>query len=197
LCELGGIVKVHPLSIPDVLLIEPLVHGDERGFFLECWNDSRYSRAGIAPGGFKQLNHSRSARGILRGLHFQLQHPQGKLVRVLSGEVLDVAVDLRPDSRSYGHWVSAILSSENHHQLWIPPGFAHGFVTQSEQADFEYLCTELYHAEDEGCIRWNDPDLAIDWGVDEPCISEKDRQALSFVEQQHLFNAHYRNLGRT
>ncbi len=190
-------MKVRSLAIPDVMLIEPLVHGDERGFFLECWNAPRYSQAGVAASGFVQLNHSRSARGILRGLHFQLKHPQGKLVRALSGEVLDVAVDLRPSSSTFGQWVSAILNADKHHQLWIPPGFAHGFVTRSDSADFEYLCTDLYHAEDEGCIRWNDPELSIDWGVDDPRVSEKDRQALSFSAQKALFEKHYRNLLQT
>lgn len=166
-------MTVTETGLPGVLLIEPRVFGDARGFFLERYHAERYAEAGIEAA-FVQDNHSRSERGILRGLHFQIQHPQGKLVEVVQGEVYDVAVDVRPGSATFGQWTGVTLSAENHRQLWVPPGFAHGFVVVSETADFLYKCTDVYHPEDEGGIIWNDPDLGIDWPVPVPRLSEKD-----------------------
>lgn len=160
-------------ALPGVLIIEPRVFGDARGFFLERFHAERYAEAGIA-GPFVQDNHSHSERGILRGLHFQKQHPQGKLVEVVQGTVYDVAVDVRPGSPTFGQWVGVELSADNHRQFWVPPGFAHGFAVLSDTADFLYKCTDVYHPEDEGGVIWNDPDLGIDWMVDEPRLSAKD-----------------------
>jgi dTDP-4-dehydrorhamnose 3,5-epimerase len=155
-------VNVIQTAIPGVLVIEPVVRADARGFFVEVWHEERYRSAGIdLP--FVQDNHSRSGRGTLRGLHYQIQHPQGKLVRVAAGEVFDVAVDLRRSSLTFGHWVSAILSGENHHQLWIPPGFAHGFYVMSQSADLLYKCTDLYAPEYDRTLKWDDPDVGIAW----------------------------------
>ncbi len=167
-------MTVTETALPGVLLIEPRVFGDARGFFLERYHAGRYAEAGI-PGPFVQDNHSRSERGILRGLHFQKQHPQGKLVEVVRGAVYDVAVDVRPGSATFGRWAAAVLSDENHHQLWVPPGFAHGFVVLSDAADFLYKCTDVYHPEDEGGVAWDDPDLGIAWPVEAPRLSDKDR----------------------
>lgn len=163
-------------GIEGVLLIEPKVFGDHRGFFLETFQEERYREAGIAQR-FVQDNHSRSRRGILRGLHFQRSHPQGKLVSALRGRVFDVAVDIRPESPTFGKWHAAVLDDENHHQLWIPPGLAHGFCVLSDVADFVYKCTDYYHPEDEGAVRWDDPDIGIDWPVAEPILSDKDSKA--------------------
>ena len=160
-------------ALPGVLIIEPRVFGDARGFFLERFHAERYAEAGIA-GPFVQDNHSHSERGILRGLHFQKQYPQGKLVEVVQGAVYDVAVDVRPGSSTFGQWVGVELSAENHRQFWVPPGFAHGFAVLSNTADFLYKCTDVYHPEDEGGVIWNDPDLGIDWPMDEPRLSAKD-----------------------
>lgn len=187
-------MRIHSLSIPDVKLIQPHVHGDERGFFMEAWHQERYRSAGIGSRGFCQLNHSRSGRGILRGLHFQLHEPQGKLVRLLGGEVLDVAVDLRPDSSHFGNWVSHRLTAASFDQLWVPEGFAHGFLVLSDSADFEYFCTAPYRAEDEGCIHWQDPDLAIEWPIDEPRLSPRDATAPGFRTLLPRLEAHYRGL---
>ncbi|SDU09089.1 dTDP-4-dehydrorhamnose 3,5-epimerase [Halopseudomonas salegens] len=176
-------MKVIPTRLPDCVIIEPRVFGDERGFFLETFQLARYAeQAGITLP-FVQDNHSRSRRGVLRGLHFQINKPQGKLVRVVSGEVFDVAVDLRPDSPAYGQWEGVMLSAENKRQFWVPPGFAHGFVVLSEEADFEYKCTDYYDPDDEGVIRWDDPELAIAWpqGL-EFTLSAKDTAAGSFNE---------------
>jgi dTDP-4-dehydrorhamnose 3,5-epimerase len=167
-------VTVTPTAIPDVLLIKPTVYSDERGFFLESYRAERYAAAGISEP-LVQLNHSRSRRGTLRGLHFQRRHPQGKLVRVACGEVFDVAVDVRPGSPTFGQQVSAVLSDENHHQLWIPGGIAHGFCVLSDSADFLYGVTDIYRPDDEGGIRWDDPDLGIVWPVDAPIMSQRDR----------------------
>ncbi len=169
-------MKVTRTALPDVLLIEPRVFGDERGYFFETFAVDRYRDAGIA-GPFVQDNVSRSARGIVRGLHLQHPHAQGKLVSVLEGAVVDVAVDVRAGSPSFGRWIAEELSSDNKRQLWIPPGFAHGFAVISEHALFAYKCTDTYHPEAEVGVRWNDPALAIDWRVSEreAVVSPKDR----------------------
>lgn len=170
-------MKVTPLdALPEVLLVEPRVFGDDRGFFMELFHARRYADAGI-PGPFVQDNYSRSARGILRGLHFQEPQAQGKLVQVLAGAVYDVAVDVRKGSPTFGKWVAVELSSDNRRQLWIPPGFAHGFCVLSESADFHYKCTTLYSPETERSVLWSDPDLAIPWPVREPVLSAKDARA--------------------
>ncbi|MCP3168555.1 dTDP-4-dehydrorhamnose 3,5-epimerase [Myxococcus qinghaiensis] len=169
-------MKVTPLEIPDLLLVEPKVFGDDRGFFMELFHAKRYADAGI-PGPFVQDNYSRSARGTLRGLHFQEPQGQGKLVQVFAGSVYDVALDVRRGSTTFGQWVAVELSAENRRQLWIPPGFAHGFCVTSDTADFHYKCTTLYAPETERCIAWNDPDLAIPWPVSEPLLSPKDLRA--------------------
>ncbi len=175
-------MQVFDTAIPDVKLIEPKVFGDDRGFFLESFQAERYAeQAGITLA-FVQDNHSRSARNVLRGLHFQRSKPQGKLVRVVRGEVLDVAVDIRRGSPTFGNVVAEILSEDNKRQLWIPPGLAHGFVVLSETADFEYKCTDYYDPSDEGSLIWNDPDLNIDWRVTDPILSAKDAQGLRLAE---------------
>jgi dTDP-4-dehydrorhamnose 3,5-epimerase len=171
-----------PTSIPEVLLLEPRVFGDERGFFYECWNRRLFATLGIDHD-FVQDNHSKSARGILRGLHYQTSQVQGKLVRVVAGEVFDVAVDLRRASPSFGKWVGCTLSESNRRMMWIPPGFAHGFYVTGESAEFLYKCTDFYAPQHEVAIRWDDPDLAIDWPLVDglpPTLSAKDTQALSF-----------------
>ena len=167
-------MKVIETALPGVLIIEPKVHGDERGFFVESFQADRYRREAGINLPFVQDNHSRSRRGVLRGLHAQKQHPQGKLVRVSRGEVFDVVADINPDSEHFGKWVSANLSDVNGRQLWIPPGFAHGFSVISELADFEYKCTDYYHPDDETGVVWNDPDIAIQWPIEEPLVSSKD-----------------------
>jgi len=170
-----------PLSIPDVVLLTPKVFGDERGFFFESFNQQAFEAAIGRPANFVQDNHSRSARGVLRGLHYQIQQPQGKLVRVVNGEVFDVAVDLRRQSPTFGQWVGAHLSAENKQQLWVPEGFAHGFLVLSEMAEFLYKTTDYYAPEHERSIAWNDADLAIDWPLTEtPSLSEKDARADGF-----------------
>jgi dTDP-4-dehydrorhamnose 3,5-epimerase len=160
-------------DLKGVLLIEPKVFADPRGFFMETYHQTRYRAAGIRTD-FIQDNLSRSTRGILRGLHFQIQHPQAKLIQVLEGEVFDVAVDLRAGSPNFGRWTGARLSAANHRQLFIPAGFAHGFAVLSETALFAYKCSDVYHPEDEGGLLWSDPALAIDWPVAAPVLSEKD-----------------------
>lgn len=175
-------MKFIPASIPDVLRIEPTVHGDQRGFFMETWRANLFAEQGINEE-FVQDNHSRSLRGTLRGLHYQIRQPQGKLVRVIRGEVFDVAVDLRRASATFGHWVGAILSEENRHMLWVPPGFAHGFLVLSDSAEFVYKCTEYYSPEHERSIRWDDPDLGIQWplvGGERLLLSDKDAAAPAF-----------------
>ena len=171
-------MKVVETSIPEVLIIEPQVLGDDRGYFLETFRASFFSERGIDIE-FVQDNQSRSARGTLRGMHFQHQFPQGKLVRVIAGEVFDVAVDLRQSSATFGQWVGVLLSAENHNQLWVPPGFAHGFYVLSESADLCYKCTDYYHREDDYSLHWNDPDVSIEWPLltSEPLLSAKDEQA--------------------
>jgi dTDP-4-dehydrorhamnose 3,5-epimerase len=174
-------MKTTPLAISDVILFEPRVFGDERGFFFESFNHAQFEVAVGRQVTFVQDNHSRSARNVLRGLHYQIQHTQGKLVRVVVGEVFDVAVDIRKSSPTFGQWVGAVLSSENKRQLWVPEGFAHGFVVLSDYAEFLYKTTDYYAPDHERCIRWNDPDLAIDWPIaGEPSLSGKDAQGSIF-----------------
>ena len=174
-----------PLSIPDVILIQPDVHRDERGFFFESWQKNKFAKAGIDQE-FVQDNHSRSSKDVLRGLHYQIRQPQGKLIRAIVGEVFDVAVDLRRSSPSFGKWVSANLSSENFNMLWIPPGFAHGFLVLSDVAEFVYKATDFYAPQYERCILWNDQDLGIDWPISghEPILSEKDSKGKLFREAE-------------
>ena len=167
-------MKIQATTHPDVRLIEPAVFADPRGFFMETFHARKFAEAGL-PTAFLQDNHSHSVRGVLRGLHYQLQHPQGKLVRVVNGEVLDVAVDIRKGSPRFGQWVSVLLSAENQRQLYVPPGFAHGYCTLSEQADFLYKCTDVYTPGDEYGIAWDDPALAIEWPPLEILLSDKDR----------------------
>ena len=169
-------MKVTETALPGVLLVEPAVFGDARGFFLETYHAARYADAGIGAG-FVQDNVSRSRRGVLRGLHYQLPHPQGKLVQVLEGEVWDVAVDIRRGSPTFGRWVGEYLSADTKRQLWIPPGFAHGFVVTSDEALFMYKCTELYRAEYDRAVLWNDPAIGIDWPSGAVTLSEKDQRA--------------------
>lgn len=172
-------------KLPGVLIIEPKVFGDQRGLFKETFQLNRYKDAGIdAP--FVQDNFSRSTQGVLRGLHFQVSRPQGKLVSCTRGEVFDVAVDISPTSATYGDYVGVILSEDNHQQLWIPPGYAHGFCVLSEEADFQYKCTDYYHPEDEAGIIWNDTTVSIDWPIDNPKLSEKD---LGFPSLSELTNS--------
>jgi dTDP-4-dehydrorhamnose 3,5-epimerase len=172
-------MKVEPTAIPDVLLLEPTVHGDARGFFFESFHQKRFDDAIGRKILFVQDNHSRSGKNVLRGLHYQLRRPQGKLVRVVSGEVFDVAVDLRKRSPTFGKFVSMVLSADNKKQLWIPEGFGHGFLVLSDTAEFLYKTTDYYVPEDERCVIWNDPDIAIDWPTDaEPILSAKDRLGL-------------------
>lgn len=168
--------------IPDVKIIKPKVFGDDRGFFMETWNARAFADEGINAV-FVQDNHSRSVKNTLRGLHYQIQQPQGKLTRCTRGQVFDVAVDIRLDSPTFGEWVGEILSEENQHQLWVPPGFAHGFLVMSETADFQYKCTDFYASEHERAIHWADRELAITWPFSDnssPLVSEKDAQALPF-----------------
>ena len=173
-------MKVTRLAIPEVVLIEPKVFGDARGFFFESFNQKAFNEATGTNHQFVQDNHSRSAKGVLRGLHYQIQQPQGKLVRVVRGAVFDVAVDIRKSSPTFGRWVGAELSEDNQHQLWVPPGFAHGFLVLSDLADFLYKTTDYYAPQYERSILWNDSDLNIDWPIGEPILSNKDRQGLKF-----------------
>jgi dTDP-4-dehydrorhamnose 3,5-epimerase len=171
------------LAIPDVFLFEPRVFGDERGFFFESFNQAQFEAAIGRKVTFVQDNHSRSARNVLRGLHYQIQQPQGKLVRVVQGEVFDVAVDVRKSSPAFGQWVGEILSAENKRQLWVPEGFAHGFVVLSDTAEFLYKTTDYYAPEHERCIVWNDPELNIEWPIDlAPALSGKDAKGARFAE---------------
>jgi dTDP-4-dehydrorhamnose 3,5-epimerase len=175
------------VSVPlqGVVVMEPRVFGDDRGFFFESFNARRFRELTGVEATFVQDNHSRSARNVLRGLHYQIRQPQGKLVRVISGEVLDVAVDLRRSSASFGRWTSVVLSAANKRQTWIPAGFAHGFIVRSEAAEFLYKTTDYWAPEHERCIRWDDPRLAIDWQLDgEPNLSAKDAKGASFAEAE-------------
>lgn len=173
-------MKATRLAIPDVVLIEPKVFGDERGFFLESFNQKAFNEATDTNHQFVQDNHSRSSKGVLRGLHYQIQQPQGKLVRVVQGAVFDVAVDIRKSSPTFGQWVGEELSADNHRQLWVPPGFAHGFVVLTETAEFLYKTTDYYAPQYERCIAWDDATLAIDWHFEgTPNLSAKDAQGLA------------------
>lgn len=173
-------MKATRLAIPDVVLIEPKVFGDTRGFFFESFNQKAFNEATETHHEFVQDNHSRSVKGVLRGLHYQIQQPQGKLVRAVRGAVFDVAVDIRKSSPTFGQWVGAELSEDNHCQLWVPPGFAHGFVVLSDSADFLYKTTDYYAPQYERSILWNDSDLGIEWPVCDPILSAKDLQGLRF-----------------
>lgn len=174
-------MKFTPLAIPDVILLEPKVYRDDRGFFFESFNQEKFEAMVGREVTFLQENHSGSSKNVLRGLHYQIKHPQGKLVRVVAGAVFDVAVDLRKSSPTFGHWVGEFLSVENRKQLWIPEGFAHGFVALSDTAEFLYLTTDHWAAEHERCILWNDPKLNINWPFDSaPLLSEKDLQGVLF-----------------
>lgn len=174
-------MRATPTDIADVLLIEPKVFGDDRGYFYESYNQRAFQEATGIDVHFVQDNHSKSVRNVLRGLHYQVQQPQGKLVRVVQGAVFDVAVDIRRDSPTFGRWCGEVLSAENRRQLWIPPGLAHGFVVLSETAEFLYKTTDYYAPAHERCILWNDPDLGIDWQIDEPpLLSTKDANGMSF-----------------
>ena len=178
-------MKATPLAIPEVVLLEPRVFGDTRGFFFESYNQSKFEAFIGRRAVFVQDNHSRSAKGVLRGLHYQIRQPQGKLVRVVQGEVFDVAVDLRKSSATFGNWVGEIISAENKRQMWVPEGFAHGFLVLSEFAEFLYKTTDYYAPAFERCIRWDDPKLAIDWQLQgEPKLSAKDQQGLAFDEAE-------------
>lgn len=174
-------MNILPTSLPGAVIIEPNVFGDARGFFLETWNRSRYAAAGIDVD-FVQDNLSFSQRGTLRGLHYQCPQSQGKLVSVLQGEVFDVAVDIRPDSPTFGKWTGVTLSSENKRQFYVPPGFAHGFCVTSDSALFAYKCTEFYNPKFEHCILWNDSDLRIAWPITDPLLSEKDRRGIPWKD---------------
>jgi dTDP-4-dehydrorhamnose 3,5-epimerase len=176
-------MKAIPTAIPEVILFEPRVFGDERGFFFESFNQKVFDEVVGRPVIFVQDNHSRSIKGVLRGLHYQVQQPQGKLVRVVQGEVFDVAVDIRHGSPTFGQWVGAHLSAENKHQLWVPEGFAHGFVVLSETAEFLYKTTDYYAPAHERCIAWNDPQIAIDWPfTGEPQLSAKDQLGKQLID---------------
>ncbi|MDH4570333.1 dTDP-4-dehydrorhamnose 3,5-epimerase [Pseudomonas sp. BN414] len=176
-------MKIVETQLTDVVVLEPRVFGDDRGFFFESFNARTFAEATGVTRDFVQDNHSRSQRGVLRGLHYQLQQPQGKLVRVTAGEVFDVVVDLRRSSPSFGKWAGIVLSAENKRQLWVPEGFAHGFVVLSDYAEFLYKTTNYYAPEHERCIRWDDPDLAIDWPLTEaPQLSAKDKAGVNFKD---------------
>ena len=175
-------MKVTESGIKGVFIIEPDVYEDDRGFFMETFHNERYRKLLGINLNFVQDNISRSSKNVLRGMHFQKNYPQGKIVSASRGEILDVVVDLRKDSPTYGTWESFRLSEKNKLQVWIPPGFAHGFLVMSDSADFEYKCTEYYHPEDELCLLWNDPEVAIDWPINDPILSEKDKKGLSLKD---------------
>ena len=180
-------MKATPLAISDVILLEPKVFGDDRGFFFESFNQAKFEAAIDRHVTFVQDNHSRSVKNVLRGLHYQIQQPQGKLVRVVQGEVFDVAVDIRKSSPTFGQWVGEILSEENKRQMWVPEGFAHGFLVLSDAAECLYKTTNYYAPEHERCIVWNDPAIALQWPLDgEPVLSVKDQQGKSLVEAGHF-----------
>ncbi len=174
-------MKVVETDLPGVVVVEPRVFGDDRGWFLETWRAERYAEYGIGPV-FVQSNCSQSSRGVLRGLHYQWPEPQGKLVWVSAGSVFDVAVDIRPESETFGQWTAVELDADNHRQLWIPEGFAHGFQVLSESATFNYLCTRPYRGEYDAAIAWNDPDIGVDWPLAPTGVSEKDARAPALTE---------------
>jgi len=177
-------MQIVDTALDDVKIIEPSVFGDDRGFFMESWNLQKFEDAGL-PTHFVQDNHSRSAQGVLRGMHFQIKHPQGKLVRVSAGEVFDVAVDMRSSSPQFGQWVGVVLSATNHRQLWVPPGFAHGFYVMSDSADFQYKCTDIYAPEYERSLRWDDPTVGIEWPLvngKAPSLAAKDAEGQLFTD---------------
>jgi dTDP-4-dehydrorhamnose 3,5-epimerase len=177
-------MKFEETPLPGVYLLQPAVFGDPRGFFLESWNRETFRQAGFDLD-FVQDNHSRSARGILRGMHYQTKHTQGKLVRVTAGEVFDAVVDVRRDSPTLGQWHGVTLSAENHHMLWVPPGFAHGFCVTSDYADFQYKCTDIYHPASEVALAWDDPSVGIEWPLapgEVPQLSAKDQQGLAWAD---------------
>lgn len=176
-------MEITPTRIPDVWVFTPRVFGDDRGYFLETFRSSHFKERGIKKE-FVQDNQSKSGQGILRGLHYQLEFPQGKLVRVVSGEVFDVAVDIRRSSPTFGQWVGELLSADNKKQIWVPPGFAHGFYVTSEFAEIAYKCTEYYHPEDDHSLLWNDPDIGIEWPLvtPDPVLSDKDKNAKNLSE---------------
>ena len=176
-------MKVHQTPLPGVLIVEPRVFGDSRGFFYESFHSERFQEHGL-PEHFVQDNHSRSRRGVLRGLHYQLTRPQGKYVTALRGEIFDVAVDIRRGSPTFGRWFGTTLSGDHPRYLWIPPGYAHGFCVLSDEADFVYKCTDYYVPSDERSILWNDPAIGIDWPIHEPTISERDRVARPLAEME-------------
>jgi len=174
-------MQIVQTAIPEVLIIEPQVYGDERGFFFESFNQQKFEALTGVKTDFVQDNHSRSAVNVLRGLHYQIQQPQGKLVRVVAGEVFDVAVDLRRQSATFGKWVGVVLSADNKRQLWVPPGFAHGFLVLKEGTEFLYKTTDYYAPQHERCIRWNDPEIGIEWPLaSTPALSAKDQLGLDF-----------------
>ena len=175
-------MKVTESGIKGVFIIEPDVYEDDRGFFMETFHNERYRKLLGINLDFVQDNISRSLKNVLRGMHFQKNYPQGKIVSASRGEILDVVVDLRKDSPTYGTWESFRLSEKNKLQVWIPPGFAHGFLVMSDSADIDYKCTEYYHPEDELCLMWNDPEVAIDWTINDPILSEKDKKGLSLKD---------------
>jgi dTDP-4-dehydrorhamnose 3,5-epimerase len=178
-------MKVIPTSIPDVLILEPKIFGDTRGFFLESFNQKAFEAATGVTANFVQDNHSRSTKGVLRGLHYQVRQPQGKLVRVVRGSAYDVAVDVRKSSPTFGKWVGVELSEENQLQLWVPPGFAHGFLVTTESADFLYKATDYYAPEHERCIAWDDPAIGIDWPFEgEPSLSAKDKAGVRLADAE-------------
>jgi len=182
-------VNATPLAIPEIVLLEPKVFGDARGFFMESFNERAFARIAGQDVSFVQDNHSRSVKGVLRGLHYQIRQPQGKLVRVVRGSVFDVAVDLRRSSPTFGRWVGEVLSEENRRQLWVPPGFGHGFVVLSDSADFLYKTTEYYAPEHERSIAWNDPEIGIQWplqahGIVAPVLSSKDAAAPGLAQAE-------------
>lgn len=180
-------MKIIETKIPDVKIIEPKVFGDNRGFFMESYNHKKFIEAVGHDLNFVQDNHSRSQKGVLRGLHYQIKQPQGKLVRVTSGRVYDIAVDIRKSSSTFGQWVGVELSAENNRQFWVPEGFAHGFVVLSDTADFLYKTTDYYAPEHERCIKWDDPELAVNWQYnEEPLVSEKDKLGESFMKAEYF-----------
>ncbi len=180
-------MHIQTTSIPDLLILEPKIFGDERGFFYESFNARQFAElTGITPN-FVQDNHSKSSQHVLRGLHYQIQHPQGKLVRVIAGEVFDVAVDIRKNSPTFGQWLGVILSADNKRQFWIPEGFAHGFIVTSASAEFLYKTTDYWYPEHERCILWNDPALSIEWPIThdiEPSLSDKDKRGQLFANAE-------------